>query len=31
MRELMEKIIEEGKVLSEHVLKVDRFLNHDDV
>lgn len=28
MRELMEKIIEEGKVLSEHVLKVDRFLNH---
>jgi xanthine phosphoribosyltransferase len=28
MRELMEKIMEEGKVLSEHVLKVDRFLNH---
>jgi xanthine phosphoribosyltransferase len=28
MRELIEKIIEEGEVLSEHVLKVDRFLNH---
>jgi xanthine phosphoribosyltransferase len=28
MRELMKKIVEEGKVLSEHVLKVDRFLNH---
>ncbi|WP_017437380.1 xanthine phosphoribosyltransferase [Saccharococcus caldoxylosilyticus] len=28
MRELIEKIMEEGEVLSEHVLKVDRFLNH---
>jgi xanthine phosphoribosyltransferase len=28
MRELMKKIMEEGEVLSEHVLKVDRFLNH---
>lgn len=28
MRELIEKIVEEGEVLSEHVLKVDRFLNH---
>ncbi|QSB47567.1 xanthine phosphoribosyltransferase [Parageobacillus toebii] len=28
MRELIEKIMEEGEVLFEHVLKVDRFLNH---
>ncbi|WP_044748268.1 xanthine phosphoribosyltransferase [Bacillus alveayuensis] len=28
MRELKEKIISEGIVLSEHVLKVDSFLNH---
>ncbi|MCL6616742.1 MAG: xanthine phosphoribosyltransferase [Anoxybacillus ayderensis] len=28
MRELYEKIREEGEVLSDHVLKVDRFLNH---
>lgn len=28
MKELKEKIKEEGEVLSEHVLKVDRFLNH---
>ncbi|KXG09437.1 Xanthine phosphoribosyltransferase [Anoxybacillus sp. P3H1B] len=28
MRELMEKIREEGEAISDHVLKVDRFLNH---
>jgi xanthine phosphoribosyltransferase len=28
MRELIEKITKEGEVLSEHVLKVDSFLNH---
>ncbi|WP_027409173.1 xanthine phosphoribosyltransferase [Anoxybacteroides tepidamans] len=28
MRELYEKIREEGEILSDHVLKVDRFLNH---
>jgi xanthine phosphoribosyltransferase len=28
MRELKEKIMSEGIVLSEHVLKVDSFLNH---
>ena len=28
MKLLKEKIIQEGKVLSENVLKVDTFLNH---
>ena len=28
MRLLKEKIVREGKVLSENVLKVDTFLNH---